>query len=211
VIYTESKNEQGTPEWFAERRGIPTASEFKRFITATGKYSESQGKDSYIAELIAAKLGWQPDFEGNDHTMRGHYYEDEARRWLQLRTGVKVRTAGFCLHESGRYGASPDGFTAQGNPVEIKCPALHTFIKWRMSGGVPNDHIQQCRAHMAVTGADKCVFVAYADSEHIDNFYEVVERDEKVDQLIEAVNKFCDELEGWQRKLTGDEYEAIFT
>jgi hypothetical protein len=211
MIYTESSNEQGSPEWFAERRGIPTASEFKRFITATGKYSESQGKDSYIAELIAAKLGWQPSFEGNDDTHRGHFMEDEARRWLQLRTGVKVRTSGFCLHESGKYGASPDGFTAQGNPVEIKSPALHTFIKWRMAGGVPKDHIVQCHAHMAVTGADKCVFVAYADSEHIDNFYEVVERDEFTDKVTESVVKFCGQLEGWQRDLTGDEYDAIFT
>ena len=81
MIYTESKNEQGTPEWFAERRGIPTASMFKRFITATGKYSESIGKDSYIAELIAASCGWIPDFDGNDDTHRGHYLEDEARRW----------------------------------------------------------------------------------------------------------------------------------
>ena len=211
MIYVESKNEQGTPEWFAERRGIPTASEFKRFITATGKYSESQGKDSYIAELIAAKCGWIPDFDGNEDTQRGHYREDEARRWLQFRTGVKVRTAGFCLHESGKYGASPDGFTEQGSVVEIKSPALHTFVKWRMAGGVPKEHIQQCHGHMAVTGAKKCVFVAYADSEYLDNFYEVIERDEFTEKVVESVEKFCDELEDWQRKLTGDEYEAIFT
>jgi hypothetical protein len=211
MIFTESSNEQGSPEWFAERRGIPTASMFKRFITATGKYSESVGKDSYIAELIAASCGWIPDFEGNDDTHRGHFLEDEARRWLQLRTGAKVRTAGFCLHESGLYGASPDGFTEAGNPVEIKSPSLHTFIKWKMAGGVPKDHIVQCHAHMAVTGADKCIFVAYADSEVIDNFYEVVERDEFTEKVTEAVTKFCGELEDWQRKLTGDEYEAIFT
>lgn len=210
MIYTESTNPQGSPEWFAERRGIPTASEFKRFITSTGKYSESQGKDSYIAELIAAKCGWIPTFDGNEETQRGHRLEDEARRWLQLRTGAKVRTAGFCLHKSGKYGASPDGFTEQGNPVEIKSPALHTFIKWRMAGGVPKDHIVQCHAHMAVTGADKCVFVAYADSEYIDNFYEVIERDEFTDKVTEAVQTFCEELEQWQRKLTGDEYDAIW-
>ena len=210
MTYTESSNEQGSPEWFAERRGIPTASEAKRYVTATGKYSESQGRDSYIAELIAAKLGWHPTFEGNEDTSRGHYLEDEARRWLQLRTGVKVRTAGFCLHESGRYGASPDGFTAQGNPVEIKSPALHTFIKWRMTGGVPKDHLVQCHMHMAVTGADKCVFVAYADSEHLDNFYELVERDAFTEKVIEATNQFCDDLESWQRNLTGDEYGVIW-
>ena len=211
MIYVESKNEQGTPEWFAERRGIPTASEAKRFVTTTGKYSESQGKDSYIAELIAAKLGWQPSFEGNDDTHRGHYMEDEARRWLQLRTGVKVRKAGFCKSTLGPYGASPDGFTGKETPVEIKSPALHTFIKWQMKGGVPSDHIVQCHYQMVVTGADKCVFLAYADSEHLDNFYEVVERDEFTEKVAEANEKFCDELEGWQRKLTGDEYEAIFT
>ena len=53
--------------------------------------------------------------------------------------------------------------------------------------------------------------MAYADSEYLDNFYEVVERDEFTEKVAEANEKFCDELEGWQRKLTGDEYEAIFT
>jgi len=63
---------------------------------------------------------------------------------------------------------------------------------------------------MAVTGADKCVFVAYADSEHLDNFYELVERDAFTEKVIEATEQFCDDLESWQRNLTGDEYGVIW-
>jgi hypothetical protein len=211
MIYTESPNKQGTPEWFDERRGIPTGSEAKRFITATGKYSESQGKDSYIAELVAAACGWIPNFDGNDDTERGNYLESEALRWLQLRQGVRVRPAGFCLHESGKYGTSPDGFDENGLPTEVKAPALHTFIKWQMKGGLPPEHKAQVHFHMAVTGAPACHFIGYADSEYIDNMHILVERDEFTEKVTEAVTKFCGELEDWQRKLTGDEYEAIFT
>ena len=211
MIYSESSHPQGSPEWFAERRKVPTGSGAKRFITPTGKYSNSQGKDSYIAELIAAACGWVPDFDGNEHTERGNYLESEALRWLQLREGVRVRPAGFCLHESGKYGTSPDGFDEHGIPAEVKAPALHTFVKWQMKGGLPDEHKAQVHFHMAVTGAPACHFIGYADSEYIDNMYVRLERDEYTEKVVEAAQKFTAELEGWQRKLTGDEYDAIFT
>ena len=209
-IYTEYSDEQLTPKWWSERRGIPTSSQFGRIITPQ-KLAYASGRKTYAAELIASRAGgWRPDFKGNDHTERGHLLEDEARRWLRFRQGIAVRKAGFCLHESKKYGGSPDGFTESGDPVEIKSVALNTFCKWMIEGGIPQDHLMQLEGHMVVTGADRVHFVAYADCEHIDNYYAILERSERTEKVKEAVEKFCDELESWQRKLTGDEYEVIW-
>ena len=47
-------HEQGTEEWFAARLGKPSASNFGKLITATGKPSTSA--DGYINQLIAERL-----------------------------------------------------------------------------------------------------------------------------------------------------------
>jgi hypothetical protein len=94
--------------------------------------------------------------------------------------------------------------------VEIKCPALHTFLKWRIEGGLPLDHKAQCHGEMIVTGADKCYFLAYADNAHIDNMLVVVERDEYTEKLQAGILKFCDRLEELASDILAEEFPIIF-
>ena len=73
--------EQGTVAWQEARLGIPTASQFSRIVTATGRLSKQ--RDSYLAELLAAWCLGEPvtDFLGTDATERGHVLEPEARKY----------------------------------------------------------------------------------------------------------------------------------
>jgi len=200
---------QYSPEWWSARRGIPTSSEAKRIITpATGKPAE--GADTYAAELIAASLGWYSSFKGNDDTERGTMLEPEARRWLKLQTGHTSHQVGFCLSDCGRYGASPDGLLDDGTPVEIKAPALNTFVKWAIAKELPKDHKAQCHMHMYVTGADRCMFMAYTDHPAIDNLMIEVRRDDFTAKLGDYLLAFCDRLDQLRRELTGDEYDVLF-
>lgn len=201
---------QGSPEWWAVRRGIPTSSEVSRIITPA-KATLAAGRHAYAAELVAASLGWERQFKGSPDTERGHFLEKEARRWIKLQTGMAVREVGFCLSDCGRYGASPDGLLEDGAPVEIKAPDLHTFIKWRMSGGLPDEHKAQVHHHIHVTGAKRCLFIAYTTCPYIDNMLVWVDRDEFTDRLAECVDTFCDELDKLRRDLTGEHYDEIFT
>jgi len=200
---------QGSPEWWKARRGIPTGSQFSRIITAK-KGDYAAGAKHYQAELIAEALGWQSGFNGTPDTARGNMLEKEALRWLAFEHGIKTRECGFFLSDCERYGASPDGIVIGGiEPVEVKCPALNTFLKWRVDGELPDDHKAQCHGEMVITGADKCYFVAYADHEQLENWLIVVERDEFTEKLEMHLERFCDELEAMQRKFVL-EPEIIF-
>lgn len=200
---------QGSPEWWALRRGIPTASEFGRIITpAKGEYAK--GSETYAAELVAEALGWQSGFQGTPDTQRGTYLEKEAVNWLSFRHGLEVRDSGFWRSDCKRYGASPDGITSDGRPVEIKCPAMNTFIKWRLAKGLPEEHKAQVHGEMILTGADECLFVAYADSPLVDNMLVHVVRDDFTKRLEEHLATFCDRLAAIQREILGDEAEVVF-
>jgi YqaJ-like viral recombinase domain len=199
---------QGSPAWYAIRRGRPTGSNFSRLITPA-KGEPAAAADTYAAELIAEACGWQSGFHGTPDTVRGTSMENEALRWLKMAHGYSTRQVGFCLSDCGRYGCSPDGLTPENIPVEVKAPSLHTFLKWRIAGGLPQDHKVQVHSEIYITGADKGIFLAYADHPALDNMVVIVERDEFTEKIGPIVEKFCDRLEALQRELLGEEFECI--
>ena len=201
---------QGSPDWFKIRRGLPTASNFKKIITAK-KGDFAEGADSYAGELIAESLGWQSGFHGSPDTDRGHRLEKEAIRWLRMRFGYKGRDVGFGLSDCGRYGSSVDHLFDDGTPYEGKAPELHTFMKWRVKNELPDDHKAQCHGHMVVTGADRCIFLAYADHPAVENWMIEVKRDAFTDKLHKHIDTFCHRLEKFQREILGEEFEIAIT
>lgn len=118
--------EQGTDDWFKTRAGRPTASEFKKVYTSTGKNS-TQIND-YAATLAAELYADEPleKWEGNQWTERGKDLEDEAQAMYELTTGNKITPVGFITN--GDIGASPDGLICdKSGGLEMKClsPAKH--------------------------------------------------------------------------------------
>lgn len=205
--------EQGKPEWHKLRRGIPTASEFGRIITpAKGDYAK--GAETYAAELVAESLGEYRTFQGTPDTDRGIRLEGEAVKWLKLRYGYAFREVGFCRSDCGRYGATPDRMMDLNVPLEVKCPMLKTLIGWRTDwlddGILPLEHKAQIHGEMFVTGADRCVFVAYSDNPYAEHLMIEVKRDDFTKRLGDAVLKFCDRLEVLRKREAGDEYSVLF-
>ena len=200
---------QGTKEWLAIRRGIPTASMFKRICTAA-KAQYAAGADEYAADLLADTLGvYRSDASGEDID-RGHRLEDEARRWTRLQLGIPIRQVGFILSDCGRYGYSPDGILADGRPLEVKAPNVKTIIGWHLKGGLPPEHAPQVHGAMFVTGAQAAVFTAYSDHPDVANLLVEVERSDFTEKLGECVLKFCDRLDEIRRQILGEEYEVYF-
>ena len=122
--------EQRTPEWYAARLGKPTASNFAKLLTPTGKPCKSA--DEYINSLIAERIiGREKDVYISEWMQRGIDLEPAARKDYEYITGSTVHEIGFALDDGELFVCSPDGLVADdtGTPtkgLEIKCPAPTT-------------------------------------------------------------------------------------
>lgn len=151
--------EQGSPEWFSARLGLPTASEFDRIITPTGKPSTQA--DGLMYKLLAEMVTGKPTvFTESDWMKRGVELEAEAREYLAFTIDAEIERPGFILHDSRAFGCSPDGLIAEGG-CELKCPAPHTHVQYLLGGKLPNDYIPQVQGSMLVTGAPWWWFLSY--------------------------------------------------
>jgi hypothetical protein len=164
---------QGSIEWFEARRGRPSASQFKRFITAEkGEFSQNKAKNGpseaclgYIAELIA-ELGdpnrsLVPDKFVSKAMLNGIAMEPEARSWFELQTGCDVQQVGVCLTDDGRFAASPDFMCDPDGTGELKCPEPATHVFWTLQGILPPEHKVQVHSQLWVTGRKYAEFMSY--------------------------------------------------
>ena len=153
--------EQGSREWIEARLGIPTASQFGRIVTATGRLSKQ--RETYMAELLAEWVFGEPkdDLADNKWVQRGAALEPQARRYYALQTDSEPETVGLCLTDDGTAGASPDGLVGADGLLELKCPAEYTHLLWLARGGLPTQHVAQVQGQLWVTGRCWADFMSY--------------------------------------------------
>jgi len=157
IILTD---EQGSPEWLASRLGRPSASNFGRLVTGSGKPSSSA--ESYINEMIAERLtGRSKPFYTNEHMERGNALEPEAREAYEFITEFEVVETGFILHDSEEFGCSPDGLVAEQGGLEIKCPSDSVHVSYLRAGKVPSKYYQQVQGCLWITGREWWDFMSY--------------------------------------------------
>ena len=154
--------EQRSPEWYAARRGVPTASEFGNIITPK-KMEYAAAADTYINQLIDELM--RPEagrgFTGNRHTERGVLLEDEAREYYAFEQDVVPQQVGFILNDAGTLGCSPDSLIQRVGGLEVKCPDGPTHVKWLRAGGVPDEHKPQVHGSLVITGREWWDFLSY--------------------------------------------------
>lgn len=155
--------EQLSPEWWAARNGVPTASEFGRILTPK-TLKPSAGAQDYAIELIADLLSPSPLTERyqSPAMANGTLTEPEARRWYEMDSGYDVEQVGFITTNDGRFGCSPDGMIAPNGGLELKCPAPKTHLRYLLAGEVPADYLAQVHGALIVTGRAWWDFVSYA-------------------------------------------------
>ncbi len=145
--------EQRSEEWYAVRRGLPTASEFGNIITPKrGDYASAA--ETYINELIDEVV--RPDAVRSTatsrHMQRGQTMEPEARDLYAFVQDVVPRPVGFILSDDGTMGCSPDSLIDPDGGLEVKCPDGPTHVKWLRAGGVPDEHKAQVHGCLIITG-----------------------------------------------------------
>jgi len=109
-------------------------------------------------------------------------------------TGNAVDEIGFCLDDTGEYGASPDGLVGESGLLEVKCPAPHTHVGYLLGDKLPTKYVPQVMGQLAVTGLDFCDFASYCPG--LDIFIVRVQRDEAyIDALKLALAAFQVEMD----------------
>lgn len=145
---------QYSPEYWQVRRGVPTASEFSSIITAK-KQELAAGHRSYINKLVGDRLDAEyprVNEHANAAMRRGTFMEPKSRRWYEYDTDTVVSEVGFVVSDCGRFGFSPDGWCPPGG-VECKNPKPETHVEWLLAGSVPDEHLAQVHAPLALCAA----------------------------------------------------------
>lgn len=194
---------QYSPEWWEVRRGIPTASQFDKILTPTGKASAQA--DDYAAELIGDICCLNPNFLTERPMTRamanGRDMEPEARRWFEMEKECRVQQVGFCVSDDGRFGCSPDGLVGEDSVLELKCPMAKTQVKYLLDGGLPAEYRPQCHGHLLVTGRPVVWFCSYAPG--LPGLIVKVVPDEYTVKLAAALAVFSEKFQAAKAKIGG--------
>lgn len=192
--------EQGTAEWLAVRCGVPSASNFDKLVTTKGELSKQAQK--YLYALAAEKVsGIKEEAFQSQAMTRGIETEAEAVEFYELTQGVDVEVVGFCLHESKRFGCSPDRLVGKEGLLEVKCPLPHTHVEYLLENNLEKDYFQQVQGQLLVTGRKWCDLLSY--SRGLKPLIVRVQRDEKfLAALSSALETFCNDLEAVVKKIS---------
>ena len=186
--------DQGTPEWFACRAGIPTASMFGAVM------AKGQGKTrrTYMLKLLGERLTGEPmDNYTNAHMDRGHEMEDDARQAYAFLKEVSPTQVGFI--RNGNKGCSPDSLVGESGMVEIKSKLPHLQLAVLLDDEMPPEHRAQVQGQIWTAEREWCDFVSYWPG--LDLFVKRIYRDEDYIKILSAsVDKFNEELDKLEQR-----------
>lgn len=185
--------DQGSPEWFASRAGLPTASEFHTVMAKGRGGADSKTRQTYLYKLAGEIITGEPmESCSNAHMERGKAMEDDARAAYEFMTNAECERVGFI--RSGRKGASPDSLVGANGLVEIKTKLPHLMIETILRGEFPPEHKAQCQGQLWVAEREWIDIAVYWPGMPV--FITRATRDEDyIATLAAAVDEFNAELD----------------
>lgn len=151
---------QNSPEWYAARLGIPTASEFSTVMAKGKDGGKSVTRRTYLMKLAGEILTGEPmESYTNVHMERGKEQELEAREAYELMKDVDTQQVGFVVN--GDKGCSPDSLIGDDGGLEIKTALPHIQVERLLRGELPTEHRHQVQGNMWVTERQWWDFVSY--------------------------------------------------
>jgi YqaJ-like recombinase protein len=200
---------QLSPEWWAARAGVPTASEFGRIMMPV-KRTYSRAAAGYMAELAKDCICQNPPvFTDRGSPIRslqnGRDLEPLARNWYRENVGP-VDEAGFVVTDDLRFGCSPDGLIGKDGGIEIFCPSSKHHQEIFDKGEVVREKICQVHGSLIVTGRKWWHFLCY--SEWFDPLLVFVTPNDFTAELNGFLEQFWSEYEPILEKHTGRKIPA---
>ena len=184
--------EQNTPDWYACRLGIPTASKFDTIMAQGRGGGESKTRRTYMLKLLGERMTGEPCYEySNDHMERGKEMEAEARDLYVFMSEVEPKQVGFV--RNGDVGCSPDSLIDGNGLLEIKTKLAHLQVELLLNDEFPLEHKAQVQGQLWVCEREFVDFVSYWPK--LPLFAKRVYRDEPyIKRLSDEVKRFEDEL-----------------
>lgn len=184
--------EQGSPEWYAAKLGVPSASEFHTVLAKGKDGGASLTRKTYLHKLAGEILTGEPMQNFVSLAMeRGKIMEEEARDLYAFQTDVDLQRVGFI--KNGPKGCSPDSLIGRNGGIEIKSADAHIQIERLLRQTLPPEHKAQVQGNLWVTEREWWDFVSYCPKlplfvirVHRDNGY--------IANLAGAVDQFVAEL-----------------
>ena len=201
--------QQGTDEWFAERAGKVTASNFDKIITSTGAQTASATRATYLYQLAGERITGNVEQSFTTPWMeRGKDLEEEARLYFEQQRGLFVQQIGMIYQDEAReVSCSPDGFIPETNEgLEIKCPKLSTHVGYLDKGQLPTAYKQQVQGSMMVSGLQAWWFMSYYPGMP-PLVIKVARDDGYIATLFSAVRHFNDQVNALVERLKGKDVE----
>lgn len=188
--------EQGSPEWYAARCGILTASEMKHIITAKKlEYANNDKEKAHLYELLAQRINnyVEPHYIG-DEMLRGMMDETEAKILYQKNYGT-IKKVGFITNDKWGFkiGYSPDFVVNDKKTGEIKSRRQRFQVETIINKEVPDEHKIQVQTGLLVAELDSMDYVSYCAGMPMYVFD--VFPDEKVQKaIVEAATIFEEKI-----------------
>ncbi len=180
--------EQNSPEWYAARLGIPTASEFDTVMAQGRGGGESKTRKTYMLKLLGERMTGKPMWTyQNEHMERGKEMEAEARDLYQFMSDHEPARVGFV--RNGNVGCSPDSLIGDNGCLEIKTKLAHLQLELLLSDEFPSEHRAQVQGQLWVCEREWCDFVSYWPG--LPLFAKRVYRDEEyIKKIADEVHRF---------------------
>jgi hypothetical protein len=184
--------DQGSPEWYAARMGIPTASMFATVMAKGKNGGKSLTRESYMHKLAGEILTGEPmENYTNGDMDRGKAMEQEALDAYVFQSGNIVQRVGFV--QGIRCGCSPDGLIGSTGGLEIKSAAPHVQVARLLDGRLPPEHVAQVQGNIWICDTEWWEFVSYC--QRLPLLVVHVGRDDgKIAEIAGAVKAFNVEL-----------------
>lgn len=185
---------QSSPEWFACRAGLPTASEFSTIMAKGKDGGRSITRDKYMRQLAGEIITGEPAPEGysNGFMERGKALEDEGRTLYAFMRDADPEIVGFI--RNGQKGASPDSLVGATGGLEIKTAIPAVQIERLERNALPPEHKAQVQGSLWVAEREWWDFVSYCPK--MPPLILRLRRDEDyIKQMADAVERFSDELD----------------
>lgn len=192
--------EQGSEAWHKLRLGIPTASNFDKIITGTGKLSsQAPAFAARLAAEIILGRSMEIDLSHLDVIQRGKELEGQAALAYEFEYGVETLPIGFVTNNDGTVGISPDRLVGKDGLVEFKCPLPPAHVLY-MTEGFDKKYYPQVQGQLLYAEREWNDRVSYSDEMPL--YTERTYRDEAfIKTLSQAMKDFCEMKEEMVQKV----------